>query len=119
MLTRAILVAFGALFTYNTRVTALCWQGTACGGPQRAAFSGDWDRYYYSPTSRISSPVNVLKSDNSPLSSYQGSFHLRGNGSMLIFDFGQEVGGLVTVSYGAVGTGSLGLAFSEAKNFTG
>ncbi|TKA55656.1 hypothetical protein B0A49_11958 [Cryomyces minteri] len=47
------------------------------------------------------------------------SWNLKGNGSSLIFGFGKEVGGIITVNYSASGSGSLGLAFTEAKNWTG
>ncbi len=39
--------------------------------------------------------------------------------NVLIYDFGKEVGGIVTVSYKVTGAGHLGLAFSEARNWTG
>lgn len=78
-----------------------------------------WDKYNYSPASRTVSPIAILKSDGSLLSAYPGTATLKGNGSQLLFDFGKEVGGIVTVTYGAQGTGSLGLAFTEAKNWTG
>lgn len=73
----------------------------------------------YSPASRTVSPVNILDASTAVLSAYPGPAQLSGNGSLLIFDFGKEVGGLVTVTYTATGEGSLGLAFTEAKNFTG
>jgi hypothetical protein len=73
----------------------------------------------YSPASRTVSPVSILDASTAFLSAYPGPAQLNGNGSLLIFDFGKEVGGIVTVTYTAVGEGSLGLAFTEAKNFTG
>jgi len=46
---------------------------------------------------------------------------LRSNGTQLVFDFGKEVGGIVTVRYAVNGNsrGAVGLAFSEAKNWIG
>lgn len=38
---------------------------------------------------------------------------------MLVFDFGLEVGGIVTLDYTTTGSGALGLAFTEAKNWIG
>lgn len=73
----------------------------------------------FSPTSRTVSPTTILNADNTFHSKYEGGSSLSGNGAILIYDFGQEVGGLVTVNYSAVGSGTLGLAFSEALNFTG
>lgn len=72
----------------------------------------------YSPESRTVSPVRILESDHSVRSAYPGPARLN-NGSILVFDFGKEVGGIVTVTYTASGEGSLGLAFSESRNFTG
>jgi hypothetical protein len=37
----------------------------------------------------------------------------------LTYDFGIEVGGLVSLKYSATGAGSIGLAFTEAKNWIG
>ena len=74
----------------------------------------------FSPRSRTVAPVRVLDGQNRVLSGYQhGHSQLRGNGSLLVFDFGQEIGGIVTVDYRAHGIGSMGLAFTEARNFTG
>jgi hypothetical protein len=44
---------------------------------------------------------------------------LIGNGSNLVFDFGIEVGGIVSVSYSSSSSGSLGLAFTEASTWIG
>jgi hypothetical protein len=50
---------------------------------------------------------------------HSGPGILKGNGSNLVFDFGIEVGGIVSVSYSSSGTGSLGLAFTEASTWIG
>lgn len=73
----------------------------------------------FAPPSRTVSPVKILDANDQYLSAYPGPARLHGNGSLLVFDFGQEVGGIVTIQYAALGEGSLGLAFTEAKNFTG
>ena len=96
-----------------------CWQNTTCTGPLAASFPGPWESNMYSPASRTVSPVRILDASTAFQSGYPGPAQLNGNGSLLIFDFGQEVGGIVTVTYTASGEGSLGLAFTEAKNFTG
>jgi hypothetical protein len=100
-------------------VEAGCWQNTTCTGPLEPSFPGPWESNMYSPASRTVSPVTILDASNQILSAYPGPAQLNGNGSLLVFDFGQEVGGIVTVTYAASGEGSLGLAFTEAKNFTG
>lgn len=96
-----------------------CWQNSTCTGPAGPSFPGMWESNMFSPTSRTVSPVRILDANDRYLSSYPGPANLNGNGSLLVFDFGQEVGGIVTVEYAASGEGSLGLAFTEAKNFTG
>lgn len=63
--------------------------------------------------------MHILSPENTIQSEFPGPATLQGNGSLLIFDFGLEVGGIVTVKYEAQGTGALGFAFSEAKNWTG
>ena len=50
---------------------------------------------------------------------YSGSAVLKGNGSNLIFDFGIEVGGIVSISYFSSGAGAIGLAFTEASTWIG
>jgi hypothetical protein len=44
---------------------------------------------------------------------------LVGNGSILVFDFGIEVGGLATLDFTSTGPGAKGIAFTEAKNWIG
>lgn len=48
---------------------------------------------------------------------YKATLH--GNGSIIVFDFGIEVGGTVHLDYTSTGSGALGLAFTEAKNWIG
>jgi hypothetical protein len=45
--------------------------------------------------------------------------NLKGNGSLIVFDFGIEVGGIVHLNYTSSGSGALGLAFTEAKDWIG
>lgn len=96
-----------------------CWRDTTCTGPAAPSFPGPWERNNHSPSSRTVSPVHILSSDGSIQSKFPGMASLQGNGSLLIFDFGQEIGGIVTINYEAQGTGMLGVAFTEAKNWTG
>ena len=98
-----------------------CWRNTECIGPTTAAFPGPWESNIYSPSSRTISPVNILSLANaSIISTYPGPSTLVGNASALVFDFGIEVGGIVTVEYSTTGgAGALGVAFTEAKNWIG
>ena len=99
-------------------VAHTCWRDTVC-ELRTASFSGPWESYMHSPASRTVSPVKILSENHMILSPYPGPAALNSNGSLLIFDFGQEVGGTITLNYAATGTGNLGLAFSEARNWTG
>lgn len=119
MVSFASVIAAGAVLTRSMVAAQACWQDIACTGPEQAAFSGAWDKYISSPPTRSSAPVSILNADNSFRSVYAAGTTLSGNGSRVIFDFGQEVGGLVTLTYNATGSGTLGLAFSEARNWTG
>jgi hypothetical protein len=74
------------------------------------------------PSSRTVSPKFVLSAGTGQtISSYPGAGNLTGNGSSLVFDFGMEVGGIVTINYTVSGSGpgAIGLAFTEAKNWIG
>jgi hypothetical protein len=106
--------------SFVSQVSAQCWRDTTC-VPRTASFTGPWGSYIHAPSSRIVSPVSILNEDRTFHSSYPGagSTSLNSNGSLVIFDFGQEVGGIVTLGYSASGSGEVGLAFSEAKNWTG
>lgn len=59
----------------------------------------------------------IFNEDFSVWTEYQQGADL--SSKALVYDFGKEVGGIVTVSYQATGSGQLGLAFSEARNWTG
>ncbi|KAK4622225.1 hypothetical protein CLAFUW4_06912 [Fulvia fulva] len=98
-----------------------CWRDTVCNGPEEAAFPGPWDENNYAPHSRTVVPVSILSLSNaSVISSYPATITLQGNASAYVYAFGKEVGGIVTVQYTTTGGGgSLGLAFTEAKNWIG
>jgi hypothetical protein len=116
---RALLLSALICGLITQPVDAKCWQDTVCTGPVEPSFPGPWESNIYSPASRTVSPVRILDASNNVLSTYPGTAQLESNGSLLVFDFGKEVGGIVTVTYTASGEGSLGLAFTEARNFTG
>ena len=98
-----------------------CWRDTTCTGPNSAAFPGPWESNIYAPSSRNVKPRAILSlPGGARVSSYVNGSVLNGNGSALVFDFGIEVSGIVTLRYMAQGgSGSIGLAFSEAKNWIG
>lgn len=97
-----------------------CWRNTTCSGPLETAFPGTWESNIFAPSSRTVSPKSILSvTTGEVLSTYPGPSQLVGNGSQLVFDFGTEVGGIVTIEYTSTGPGSIGLAFTEAKNWIG
>ena len=96
-----------------------CFKDYPCSGPSEQSFPGAWDSNNFSPASRNVAPAQIKDQDHNVLSSWPGPAELSSNGSMLVFDFGKEVGGIVSVGYTACGSGTLGLSFSEASNFTG
>ena len=110
-----------ALAVLSTTFAQACWRNTTCSEITQAAFSGPWDDNVFAPESRTVTPTSVLCLANaSVISSYPDARHLPGNGSSLVFDFGKEVGGIVTINFSTTGgPGALGLAFTEAKNWIG
>ncbi|KAI5246140.1 Six-hairpin glycosidase [Aureobasidium subglaciale] len=110
-----VLLGFGLLVQAQK-----CWENLTCTGPLESAFPGEWESNIYAPASRHVSPTSILAlADASLISAWPGPAHITGNGSALVFDFGKEVGGLVTISYTIQGSGALGLAFTEGKNWIG
>ena len=100
-------------------VYAQCWRNTPCTGPSQAAFPGAWDKFNYAPASRTVLPATTLTWPDLTPSAYLGSSQLSGNGSLVTFDFGIEVGGIVSLDWTSNADASLGLAFTESKKFVG
>ncbi|KAH8692756.1 putative alpha-L-rhamnosidase B [Talaromyces proteolyticus] len=98
-----------------------CWRNTTCSGPEDTAFPGEWEKNIYAPSTRTVRPKSILHASDTRSKFQTGSGHnvLKGNGSQIIFDFGLEVGGIVTVDYTTSAAGSLNLAFTEAKDWVG
>lgn len=114
------LVSFYSLLSLSEAES--CWRNTTCSGPTTSAFSGVWDKNIYAPTSRTVRPASTLselKTNATTYSAKPATASLHGNGSLVVFDFGKEVGGIVHLDYTSTGSGALGLAFSEAKNWIG
>ncbi|KAJ5720161.1 hypothetical protein N7493_007039 [Penicillium malachiteum] len=99
-----------------------CWRNTTCSGPTEAAFEGVWNDNIYAPSSRTVQPVATLSDLKTSATTNEkkpatATFH--GNGSLVVFDFGQEVGGILHLEYTSTGSGALGIAFTEAKDWIG
>ncbi|KAI1074195.1 glycoside hydrolase family 78 protein [Whalleya microplaca] len=100
-----------------------CWRDTPCSDVQTAAFPGEWDSNIFAPASRNVTPVAVFNlADGHQIGSLPGTTPLASNQSGIYYDFGIEVGGVVTIEYevlSTAGNGSIGIAFTEAKNWIG
>lgn len=118
------------LFLCLKGVTAAlsCWRNSPCTGPANASFPGTWESNIYSPSSRTVSPISILSlPQGNKITAFPASaaINLQSNQTGLVFDFGKEVGGIVTVNYDLARTPSagevvrLGLAFSEGKQWIG
>ena len=96
-----------------------CWKDTPCSGPSDTAFPGPWEKNIYAPASRTVHPEGILLDlrTNADVDPDSVTATLHGNGSKVVFDFGREVGGIVTLDYTATGSGAVGLAFTEAKDW--
>jgi hypothetical protein len=97
-----------------------CWGTTNCTGPLKEAFKGPWSNNIFAPASRTIWPQRVLNS----VGNFTGNYYplsnmLQGNGSQIVFDFGIEVGGILTLDYGTSGKATIGMAFTEGKTWIG
>ncbi|PBP22213.1 bacterial alpha-L-rhamnosidase domain protein [Diplocarpon rosae] len=92
----AVWLALGSIISQQQSVVVAdkCWRDTTCTGPADAAFPGEWDQYNYAPGSRTVSPVSYYSPNGGAPASFSGEVLLEGNNTQLIFDFGQEVGGI-------------------------
>ncbi|KAJ5996714.1 hypothetical protein N7522_008374 [Penicillium canescens] len=111
-----------SLLLVSSALAETCWRNTSCSGPTDTAFSGPWEKNIFAPASRTVRPAKTLtelKKNAITDTSHPYKVTLQGNGSLIVFDFGIEVGGIVHLNYTSTGSGALGLAFTEAKNWIG
>lgn len=98
-------------------VAQSCWRNLTCDGPTDTAFPGIWESNIFAPKSRKVNPKQILSTETGEvMSNYSSTTYLVGNGSQVVFDFGKEVGGLVSLNYTTTGSGAIGLAFTEGKS---
>lgn len=98
-----------------------CWKNLTCTGPADEAFPGVWSSNINAPDSRTVSPKSYFSLSDIDDKTDYGTVNYPGNGSTTVYDFGIEVGGLVTLEFTSTGSGSgaVGLAFTEALNWIG
>ncbi|KAK3079839.1 hypothetical protein LTS18_003772, partial [Coniosporium uncinatum] len=95
-----------------------CWRNTTCTGPVDSAFPGPWEVNNYAPASRNVIPLYVLSSADIR-SNFSGQASLNADNTLVVLDFGKEVGGIIRFDYMPTAPASIGLAFTEAKNWIG
>ncbi|KAJ4248487.1 hypothetical protein NW762_012825 [Fusarium torreyae] len=120
----AILLSIFQLICYNSDLSEAksCWRDTSCTGPSTAAFKGEWDKNIQAPNSRTIRPKSVLSLPKGELvKKYDGAIDLSSKKDGVVLDFGVEVGGIISVDYNLTEgiEASLGLAFTEAKDYIG
>ena len=100
-----------------------CWRDTACHGPDETAFPGEWESNIFAPESRDVVPAAVFDlATREKLASWPEAVSLRSTQEGTYFDFGLEVGGVVTVEYEVLSVtvnGSVALAFTEGAEWIG
>ncbi|KAI1336669.1 alpha-L-rhamnosidase [Xylariaceae sp. FL0016] len=98
-----------------------CWRNATCINITESAFPGPWQDFVLAPETRVARPSTILSlADGAPLGDYRPGIVLNATTPTLVFDFGVEVGGIITVNYAiSNGPASLGLSFTEAKNWIG
>lgn len=108
---------------FTTAFAASCWRDTTCTGPSAASFAGPWESNIYAPAARTVVPKRVLSLPSGAIvADYEddSGIILDVGSQGVVFDFGLEVGGIVTVDYTLHGSSvSLGLAFTEGKQWIG
>ena len=120
--TTALLALVGAAIA-SSNGTA-CWRNSTCDGLTEPAFSGPWDAYNYAPASRFVAPRTILSLlEGVATGEYsEDATIVKASSEGTVFDFGIEVGGILRFDYalsGNVTNASIGLAFTEAKDYIG
>lgn len=119
-----VIVGLGLLLATVCVPSGPALAGTA-GVGESGSVNRPWEQYNLSPSSRTVSPVRVTRTTGTvadPANVLRGrATVLTGRGSSVTLDFGKEVGGLVSLHFGAGNTAEqrLGLAFSESSQYIG
>lgn len=122
-------LTFATLLCIVASATAIteqqvCWRNSTCTGPTTPSFRGPWDTYNFAPSSRFVAPRTVLTlPDGAPAGKYgKSGTVIQATSEGSVFDFGREVGGIISFDYALTGNNvnaSIGLAFTEAKDYIG
>jgi hypothetical protein len=117
-------LASAASATHDTQNVKGCWRNDTCDGLSEPSFTGPWDDYNYAPSSRFVAPQKLLTlPDGAAFESYDADGTvIKASSAGTVFDFGLEVGGIISFDYSLSGSPtnvSIGLAFTEAKDYIG
>jgi hypothetical protein len=121
LVVRAVAAGLAAAVLPAAAAEAAGAQAAPAAGPGAAR---PWDAYNLSPASRTVTPVRVTRTtgavDDAAALPHGGPATLRGNGASVTLDFGEEVGGLVSLRMPAAARPArVGLAFSESSQYIG
>ncbi|KAK5626266.1 hypothetical protein RRF57_001981 [Xylaria bambusicola] len=124
------LLTLAIWFLSNTQHTSAqsCWRETRCSDIKQPAYPGEWDANNFAPDSRNVTPLAVYSLQSGrKIATWPAAIPISSNTSGVYLDFGKEVGGIITIKFSVSSVtkdnssegGTLGLAFSEAKNWVG
>lgn len=124
-----MLITFASLLSLVVSAIAApdvktCWRNSTCDGLSEPAFTGPWDEYNFAPSSRFVTPRTLLSlPEGVEVRKYDANATIiQASSTGTVFDFGLEVGGIVSFDYSlsdSTTNASIGLAFTEAKDFIG
>jgi hypothetical protein len=112
-------------------VVGLVGTALASTAPAASAHSGPqlrdhpWDTYNLAPSSRTVPPMRVYRTTGTVTGAsnvlHSRATSIAGSGSSITLDFGEEVGGLVSIHFAAASEAGqqLGLAFTESSQYVG
>jgi hypothetical protein len=122
---RRALVALGVTVVLALPSVPALAATTNLGGPGHGGQSQPWDKYNLSPAGRTVTPVAINRTTGTVTNAngllHSGSATLSGANPSVTLDFGEEVGGLVSLRFAASSAAGqqLGLAFTESPEFIG
>ncbi|KAI1257846.1 hypothetical protein MGN70_000890 [Eutypa lata] len=100
-----------------------CWRNTPCDEVKDSSFPGEWESNIFAPASRTVTPSAAFDlGTHKRLSSWPEGAILQGSQKGVYFDFGSEVGGIITIEFEVLSVthkGTIALAFAEARDWIG
>jgi len=75
--------------------SSTCWRDTICTGREYPSFDTRGQDAIFAPASRTVLPISTLDEDGTLIGDFATT--VLANGTLRVFDFGLEVGGIVTI----------------------